>query len=187
MTNSQPLDPVTVCVRPDALAASLRAEVIAGLCADPKELSPKWLYDSRGCELFDRITRLAEYYPTRAERSILTARAGEIVGLSGADTLVELGSGASDKTALLLDAFEDVGRLERFVAFDVAEPTLRDTVAKLAVDHPDTRVLGVVGDFNAHLDAIPGGGRRMIAFLGGTVGNLHTHTSGRSSCARSPR
>lgn len=173
MRNSTPFDPVTVCLRADASTAALRAEVRSGLSADPKELSPKWLYDSRGCELFDRITRLAEYYPTRAERSILATRAGEIALLSGADTLVELGSGASDKTTLLLDAFEDVGRLERYVAFDVAEPTLRDTVAKLSVDHTDVQVLGVVGDFNEHLDAIPRGGRRMVAFLGGTIGNLH--------------
>ena len=173
MRNSTPFDPVTVSLRADASTAALRAEVRSGLSADPKELSPKWLYDSRGCELFDRITRLAEYYPTRAERSILATRAGEIALLSGADTLVELGSGASDKTTLLLDAFEDVGRLERYVAFDVAEPTLRDTVAKLSVDHTDVQVLGVVGDFNEHLDAIPRGGRRMVAFLGGTIGNLH--------------
>ena len=173
MRNSTPFDPVTVCLRADASTAALRAEVRSGLSADPKELSPKWLYDSRGCELFDRITRLAEYYPTRAERSILATRAGEIALLSGADTLVELGSGASDKTTLLLDAFEDVGRLERYVAFDVAEPTLRDTVAKLSVDHTEVQVLGVVGDFNEHLDAIPRGGRRMVAFLGGTIGNLH--------------
>lgn len=166
-------DPVTVHLPPDAMGRALRSEVAAGLSASPKELSPKWLYDDRGCELFDEITRLPEYYPTRAERSILAAHAGDIVELSGADTLIELGSGTSDKTRLLLDALRDAGRLDRFVAFDVAEATLRDAVAKLSVDHPGTDVLGVVGDFNEHLGQLPDGGTRMVAFLGGTIGNLH--------------
>jgi len=164
---------VTVHLPPDTFERSLREEVIAGLTRSPKELSPKWLYDDRGCELFDRITRLPEYYPTRAERQILENRAEEITELSGSDTLIELGSGTSDKTRLLLDAFAGAGRLRRFVALDVAEATLRDAVAKLSVGYPDTEVLGVVGDFNLHLDRLPRGGRRLIAFLGGTVGNLH--------------
>lgn len=166
-------DPVSVHLPPDAMSRALRDEVAAGLSAHPKELSPKWLYDDRGCDLFDRITRLEEYYPTRTERSILSAHAGDIVAASGADTLIELGSGTSDKTRLLLDAFERAGRLARFVGVDVAEPTLRDAVAKLAVDYPDTEVLGVVGDFNEHLGELPRGGRRMVVFLGGTIGNLH--------------
>lgn len=166
-------DPISVHLPPDAMATALRSEVADGLTATPKELSPKWLYDDRGCELFDLITRLPEYYPTRAERSILLAHAAEIVELSGADTLVELGSGTSDKTRLLLDALRDAGRLGRMVAFDVAEPTLREAVAKLAADYPHAEVLGVVGDFNEHLDELPRGGRRMVAFLGGTIGNLH--------------
>ncbi len=166
-------DPVTVHLPPEAMDRALRSEVAVGLSASPKELSPKWLYDDRGCELFDEITRLAEYYPTRAERSILEAHATEIVERSGADTLIELGSGTSDKTRLLLDALRDAGRLDRFVAFDVAEATLRDAIAKLSIDHPGTEVLGVVGDFNEHLGALPRGGTRLVAFLGGTIGNLH--------------
>jgi L-histidine N-alpha-methyltransferase len=173
-TTSSTGDPVTVHLPPDASERALRSEVAAGLTATPKELSPKWLYDDRGCELFDQITRLPEYYPTRAERSILAAHAQEIVELSGADTLIELGSGTSDKTRLLLDALRDADRLERFVAFDVAEATLRDAVAKLSIDYPRTQVLGVVGDFNIHLDRLPDAGTRMVAFLGGTIGNLHT-------------
>jgi L-histidine N-alpha-methyltransferase len=175
MLSSRPSDddPVSVHLPPDAMATALRSEVTAGLTATPKELSPKWLYDDRGCDLFDQITRLPEYYPTRTERSILADRASEIVSISGADTVVELGSGTSDKTRLLLDAFAESGQLERFVAFDVAEPTLRDAVAKLAVDYAGVEVLGVVGDFNEHLGAIPDGGRRMVVFLGGTIGNLH--------------
>ncbi len=164
---------ITVHLHPDAFEQSLRQEVADGLTRFPKELSPKWLYDDLGCELFDQITRLPEYYPTRAERKILETRADEIVRLSAADTLIELGSGTSDKTRLLLDAFAGAGRLDRFVALDVAEATLRDAVAKLSVDYSSTEVLGVVGDFNVHLDQLPSGGRRLIAFLGGTVGNLH--------------
>lgn len=166
-------DPVRVHLPPDAAATALREEVAVGLTSTPKELSPKWLYDDRGCDLFDQITRLPEYYPTRTERSILAAHADEIVRDSGADTVIELGSGTSDKTRLLLDAFAGARRLSRFVAFDVAEPTLRDAVAKLSVDYPDTEVLGVVGDFNEHLGALPEGGRRLVVFLGGTIGNLH--------------
>jgi L-histidine N-alpha-methyltransferase len=175
MLSSRPSDddPVSVHLPPDAMATALRSEVTAGLTATPKELSPKWLYDDRGCDLFDQITRLPEYYPTRTERSILADRASEIVSISGADTVVELGSGTSDKTRLLLDAFAESGQLERFVAFDVAEATLRDAVAKLAVDYAGVEVMGVVGDFNEHLGAIPDGGRRMVVFLGGTIGNLH--------------
>ena len=171
---STPTDePVTVHLPPDAMQRSLRAEVAAGLASRPKELSPKWLYDDRGCELFDQITRLPEYYPTRAERAILAEHATEIVERSGADTLIELGSGTSDKTRLLLDALRDAGRLDAFVAFDVAEPTLREAVAELTLDYPATRVVGVVGDFNEHLTQLPSEGTRLIAFLGGTVGNLH--------------
>ena len=166
-------DPVTVHLPPDAMERALRVEVAQGLSSHPKELSPKWLYDDRGCELFDQITRLPEYYPTRAERSILAAHAPEIVERSGADTLIELGSGTSDKTRLLLDALHDAGRLDSFVAFDVAEATLRDAVAKIAADYPGARVQGVVGDFNEHLGELPPGGTRLVAFLGGTVGNLH--------------
>lgn len=165
-------DPVTVHLPPDAMGTALRTEVAAGLGSRPKQLSPKWLYDDRGCELFEQITQLPEYYPTRTERSILAERADDIVRRSGADTLVELGSGTSDKTRLLLDAMDHAGQLRRMVAFDVAEATLRDAVDQLAVDYPDTDVQGVVGDFTEHLAALPRDGRRMVVFLGGTVGNL---------------
>ncbi len=172
-TMSHPDAPVTVHLSPDDMVKELRREVEEGLTATPRELSPKWLYDERGCELFDQITRLEEYYPTRAERAILELHADEIVRAAGADTLIELGSGTSDKTRLLIDAMVSAGVLTRFVAFDVAEPTLRDAVAKLAAEHPDVQIQGVVGDFNVHLDELPRGGRRMVAFLGGTIGNLH--------------
>jgi L-histidine Nalpha-methyltransferase len=164
---------ITVHLTPDALGTAMRTEVAAGLTATPKELSPKWLYDDRGCELFEQITHLPEYYPTRAERSILQLHADEIVALSGADTLVELGSGTSDKTRLLLDALQDAGALRRFVPFDVAEPTLREAVTALGLRYQDVAIDGVVGDFTEHLDEIPRQGTRMIVFLGGTIGNLH--------------
>jgi L-histidine N-alpha-methyltransferase len=163
---------IEVHLSAEELRAALRADVAAGLTSSPKELPPKYFYDARGSELFDDITRLPEYYPTRCERSILQERAAEIVRLSGADTLVELGSGTSEKTRLLLDAFAFAGRLERIVAFDVSEPTLRQAAATLAAEYPQAAVMAVVGDFEHHLATIPAGGRRLVAFLGGTIGNF---------------
>jgi L-histidine N-alpha-methyltransferase len=163
---------VDVRLPPDDVRAALRADVGAGLAATPKELPPKWFYDERGSALFDEITRLPEYYPTRRERAILREQAGNVARLTGADTLVELGSGTSEKTRLLLDAFGETGRLRRFVPFDVCEGALRRAAADLAAEHPGIEVHAVVGDFEHHLDTIPGGGRRLVAFLGGTIGNL---------------
>ena len=163
---------VEVHLGADDLRAALRRDVAAGLTSSPKELPPKWFYDARGSELFDEITRLPEYYPTRCERSILEARAVEIARLTGADTLVELGSGTSEKTHLLLAALAGEGHLRRIVAFDVSESTLRDAAATLAAEFPEADVTAVVGDFEHHLHTIPGGGRRLVAFLGGTIGNL---------------
>ncbi|HEX4906403.1 MAG TPA: L-histidine N(alpha)-methyltransferase [Acidimicrobiales bacterium] len=163
---------IEVHLGPQEWDRSLRREALVGLTASPKELSPTWLYDERGCRLFDEITRLPEYYPTRAERSILHRRALEIAAVARADTLVELGAGTADKTRVLLDAMSVSGLLQRYVPFDVAEETLRSTAASVAAEHPDLRVEGVVGDFRRHLGHLPTGGRRLIAFLGGTIGNL---------------
>jgi L-histidine N-alpha-methyltransferase len=138
----------------------------------PKTLPPKWFYDDRGSELFDAITRLPEYYPTRTERSILTAHAADVARLTRADTLVELGSGTSEKTRLLHDALAAAGTLARFVPFDVSEQTLRDAAATVAAEYDGVTVHAVVGDFEHHLGTIPGGGRRVVAFLGSTIGNL---------------
>jgi L-histidine Nalpha-methyltransferase len=157
---------------PADLAANLRLDVAQGLTADPKVLPPKYLYDERGCALFDEITRLPEYYPTRRERDILAERSGAIARITRADTLVELGSGTSEKTRLLLDALTEAGTLRRFVGFDVAEPTLRSAAADLAAEYPGLQIAGVVGDFQHHIDRIPQGGTRLVAFLGGTIGNL---------------
>ncbi|MGH8998950.1 MAG: L-histidine N(alpha)-methyltransferase [Acidimicrobiia bacterium] len=163
---------VDVALGPGDLSRAMRAEVAAGLSACPKELAPKWLYDEEGSGLFDAITRLPEYYPTRAERQILVRRAGEIGAVTKADTLIELGSGTSEKTRLLLDALNDAGALGRFVPFDVDEATLRSAAAGVASEYPGVAVHAVVGDFERHLGRLPGGGRRLVAFLGGTIGNL---------------
>src|SRR5437588_4294992 len=163
---------VDVHLGPDDLRAALEPDARAGLTATPKELPPKWFYDERGCELFDEITRLPEYYPTRREREILDARAASIADATRADTLVELGSGTSDKTRLLLSALRDRGALRRFVPFDVSEPTLRSAAHAIVDEYPGLDVHAVVGDFEHHLDLLPTGGRRLIAFLGGTIGNL---------------
>jgi L-histidine Nalpha-methyltransferase len=157
---------------PDDLTAALRADARAGLTATPKILPPKWFYDEEGCRLFDEITRLPEYYPTRTERSILAARAGDVAARTSADTLVELGSGTSEKTRLLLDALATHGTLRRFVPFDVSEPTLRDAAASIELEYPGIDVHAVVGDFEHHLNRLPTGGTRVVAFLGGTIGNL---------------
>jgi len=163
---------IDVWMGPDDLDDALRADVLSGLTASPKTLPPKWFYDDRGCELFDAITRLPEYYPTEAERMILVAEAAAIVKASGADTVVELGSGTSDKTRVLLDAFNDAGTLQRFVPFEISETTLRAATEALATRYPGVELHAVVGDFERHLDRLPSGGRRMIAFLGGTIGNF---------------
>jgi L-histidine N-alpha-methyltransferase len=170
-TREQPIT-VDVHVRPGDARRALCEEARAGLCGRPKELSPKWLYDERGSQLFDDITRLPEYYPTRREREILEVRAGEIARLSGADTLIELGSGTSEKTRLLLNTFQEAGLLRRFVPFDVSEAFLRGAAERLARQYPRVSVHAVVGDFERHLGHLPRGGRRLVAFLGGTIGNF---------------
>ena len=161
-----------VRLTPEDLTRGLRADARLGLGMRPRELPPKWFYDERGSRLFDAITRLPEYYPTRREREILLAHAEEMVRMSGATTLVELGSGTSEKTRVLLSALRDAGRLESFVPFDVSESTLRTAAAAIAGEYPGIRVHAVVGDFERHLAHLPKGGPRLIAFLGGTVGNL---------------
>ncbi|MEU9609231.1 L-histidine N(alpha)-methyltransferase [Streptomyces sp. NPDC048057] len=153
----------------DATGAALRADVLHGLTAAPKTLPPKWFYDARGSELFDEITRLPEYYPTRAEREILRDRASEIAAATGARTLVELGSGSSDKTRHLLDAFTG---LRAYVPVDVSESALRGAAAALLAERPGLHVHALVADFTARLELPKTPGPRVVAFLGGTIGNL---------------
>jgi L-histidine N-alpha-methyltransferase len=157
---------------PGALAAQMATDVRAGLARSPKVLPPKYFYDARGSDLFDQITRLPEYYPTRAERSILAARADEIAEVSGAETLVELGSVTSEKTRLLLRALNRTGRFRRFVPFDVDPAVLEGASAAVAEEFPDVTVEPVVGDFEKHLGDLPRHPRRLVAFLGSTIGNL---------------
>jgi len=163
---------IDVHLIPDDAERSLYRDARHGLTSDPKWLQPKWFYDSRGSDLFEEITRLPEYYPTRAERSILDAHSGDIARHSGAHTLVELGSGSSEKTRLLLDALLEAGTLRQYVPLDVSETALRDAVAAIHDDYPRLAIHGVVADFTQHLDRIPGQTPRMVAFLGGTIGNF---------------
>jgi L-histidine Nalpha-methyltransferase len=156
----------------DAAAQALRDDVLHGLTQTPKSLPPKWFYDAVGSDLFDQITRLPEYYPTRTEAQILRAQASAIAAASGADTLVELGSGTSEKTRLLLSAMRDHGSLRRFVPFDVDSSVLEMAGASLGREYPDLEIEAVCGDFEEHLAKIPSGGRRLFVFLGSTIGNL---------------
>jgi L-histidine Nalpha-methyltransferase len=156
----------------DSAYQALRRDVLDGLAGSPKSLPPKWFYDSVGSDLFDQITRLPEYYPTRAEAEILRARSAEIALVAGADTLVELGSGTSEKTRLLLAALNDGGTLRRFVPFDVDANVLSAAGTAIQCEYPDIEIAAVCGDFEEHLSEIPDGGRRLFVFLGSTIGNL---------------
>ena len=167
---------------PDYRAASLRADALAGLTATPKSLPPKWFYDAQGSALFEKITELPEYYPTRAERAILRAVAPEVAALTGASVLVELGSGSSDKTRLLLDALRDAGTLRGYVPVDVSESALAAAGDALAAEYPGLAVHAVVADFDNYLGVPADGGGtagdgtaagpRLVAFLGSTIGNM---------------
>ncbi|KUL58632.1 MULTISPECIES: L-histidine N(alpha)-methyltransferase [unclassified Streptomyces] len=153
----------------DATGAALRADVLHGLSRTPKTLPPKWFYDARGSVLFEEITALPEYYPTRAEREILVARAAEIARITGARTLVELGSGSSEKTRHLIDAMET---LHTYVPVDVSESALTGAANTLLAQRPSLAVHALIADFTRGL-ALPGTpGPRLVAFLGGTIGNL---------------
>jgi L-histidine N-alpha-methyltransferase len=158
-------------------AAAMKADVRAGLTRTPKELSPKYFYDERGSQLFEAITELEEYYPTRRERQILVERSAEIVAAAGNPaTLIELGSGSASKTRHLLDAMRDAGSLKTYVPVDISEEITRETATALVAEYPGLDVHGLVCDFEAHLERTPTtteAGPRLIAFLGGTVGNLY--------------
>lgn len=165
--------------RPDPALAAVDdrsghlAELRRGLQSHPRTIPPRWLYDSRGSELFDQITRLSEYYPTEAERGILATHSAMIAEVSSATTVIELGSGTSDKTRTLLDAFVAHGEIERFSPLDVSEATLLHAAEVLNRRYPDLVVEPIVGDFNRHLARLPAGGTRLVAFLGGTIGNFY--------------
>ncbi|MEU8989288.1 L-histidine N(alpha)-methyltransferase [Streptomyces sp. NPDC048558] len=153
----------------DATDAALRADVLKGLTSTPKTLPPKWFYDAQGSELFEKITELPEYYPTRAEREILVDRAGEIAAVTGARTLVELGSGSSEKTRYLIDALTG---LHTYVPVDVSESALTLAGHALIEERPELDVHALIADFTGGLALPDTPGPRLVAFLGGTIGNL---------------
>jgi L-histidine N-alpha-methyltransferase len=164
---------ISVHLSPDEVRQRMREDALSGLQATAKSIPPVWFYDERGSQLFEEITRLPEYYPTRAERHLLEQHALTIAELSKADTLVELGAGACDKTRVLLTALEQAGTLARYVPFDVSDEFLRGAASSLSSEYEALAVHLVIGDFHRHLAEIPTEGRRMIAFLGGTIGNFN--------------
>lgn len=150
---------------------SLLHDLTIGFAQTPPSIPPKWFYDERGSELFEAITRLPEYYPTEAERTLLVANASEIVGIGRSDTLIELGAGISDKTTALLDAMEDGGAPLRYVPFDISGEAIEEGSQRLYERYDGIEIQGVVGDIDHDLGEIPSAGRRLVALLGGTIGN----------------
>ncbi len=163
---------IDVHLSPEEVRRQMRADALTGLQGAEKSIPPVWFYDERGSRLFEEITSLPEYYPTRAERALLEEHAPAIAELAKADTLVELGAGACDKTRVLLNALQDTGLLSRYVPFDVSDEFLRSAAATLSEEYRALDIHLVIGDFHQHLAQIPTEGRRMVAFLGGTIGNL---------------
>jgi L-histidine N-alpha-methyltransferase len=169
-----PMDITIDCYLQGSSLESMAADVRAGLTRKGlKMLPPKYFYDDRGSELFDEITSLPEYYPTRCERSILNRRAPEIVELTGARELLELGSGMASKTRALLFAMAGAGKLRRYLPVDVSELVVERCASELVEMYPGLIVHGVVGDFEQHLEHVPAPRQRLVAFLGGTIGNLY--------------
>ncbi|MGW2822067.1 L-histidine N(alpha)-methyltransferase [Streptomyces sp. NPDC001443] len=160
---------ITRTLPEDATDAALRADVLLGLTADPKTLPPKWFYDAHGSDLFEQITELDEYYPTRAEREILAGRADAIATATGARTLVELGSGSSEKTRYLIDALTG---LRAYVPVDVSESALTQAGRALTAERPGLDVHALIADFTDTMKLPDTPGPRLVAFLGGTIGNL---------------
>ena len=146
-----------------------------GLTGSPRSISPRFFYDDHGSKLFERITELPEYYPTRTEESILKAVADDMVRVSGAEELIELGSGAATKTRILLDAMREQGKLRRYLPFDVSEGMVRRVADELLAEYAEIEIDAVVGDFTSGLHSIPGGMNRLLVFLGGTIGNFRRH------------
>ncbi len=167
---------IAIDVHLDADAAAAMADdVRTGLCSSPKELSPKYFYDERGSQLFEQITELPEYYPTRRERQILDDRADQILAAAGSPgTLVELGSGSASKTRVLLSAMREAGSLRTYVPVDISEEITQETAHELVDEYPGLAVRGLVCDFETDLERVPNDGEpRLLAFLGGTIGNLY--------------
>jgi len=173
-TAAEPDGSVRIDVHLDEGAlATFADDVRSGLCADPKAIPPKYFYDARGTELFEQITALPEYYPTRVEQSILDATGRDIIERLRPTELVELGPGSARKTDALLRPMLDSGCGSRYVPVDVSESAVEMCAERLVAQYDGLEIHGLVGDFEHHLDRIPPArGRRLIAFLGGTIGNL---------------
>jgi L-histidine N-alpha-methyltransferase len=171
MTSSSPVE-IASHLPAGHVERTLRDDARRGLTATPKSLPPKWFYDKLGSELFEQITTLPEYYPTRAEREVLERHGGEMAAATRTETMIELGSGSSSKTTLLLDALQRSGSLRRYVAVDVSESALVEAGAMLHSRYPRLVLQSVVADFESQLHLLPQDDRRMVAFLGGTIGNL---------------
>lgn len=159
--------------RDAAARETFLADVLAGLSRSPRSLPCKYLYDKRGSLLFDAITRLEEYYPTRAETELLHAHSGAIAERLGPRIdLVELGSGSSIKTRILLDALREPAR---YVPVDISAEHLRDTAASLMEAYPHLVIEPLVADYARPLPALalpPGASRRVVFFPGSSIGNF---------------
>ncbi|MFN8150635.1 MAG: L-histidine N(alpha)-methyltransferase [Solirubrobacterales bacterium] len=172
MTAGQGAIEISVDLPEDGALAGMAEVVREGLSCPFKEIPPKYFYDERGSELYERITELPEYYPYRCEREILDARATEIVAAAEPSTLIELGSGAAAKSRVLLDAMRDAGTLETYVPVDISEEITRRAAAELVDEYPGLDVRGIVCDYETHLERVPRPEGALIAFLGGTIGNF---------------
>lgn len=150
----------------------LAEQTRAGLQSKPAWIPPVWFYDERGSKLFSEITTLDEYYPTNAEREILADRADDVAAITGADILIELGAGTSEKTGVLLHSFDRGGTLACFVPVDVSRETLEASARRFGQEFPTLAVDAIVADFTQSLRSLPTGGRRIVAFLGSTIGNF---------------
>ncbi|QUY44603.1 L-histidine N(alpha)-methyltransferase [Acaryochloris marina] len=160
---------------PSPTATQPGLDVIQGLSKTPKTLPAKYFYDDPGSQLFEKICELPEYYPTRTETAILQAYASEIATITGPSELVELGSGSSTKTRLLLDAYVDIGLASWYCPIDVSGGILKQSAINLLKDYPTLNIHGYVGTYEAALAALPPSQlpTRMICFLGSTLGNLN--------------
>lgn len=163
---------VEIALPPSGSVSGAAADIRAGLTKPFKEISPRYFYDDRGSQLFERITELPEYYPNRCERQILRDHSTEIAETTRASTLIELGSGSAAKSRVLLDAIRDAGTLRTYCPVDISEEITRETAEMIASEYDGVEVRGLVCDFEHDLERIPVGGPRLIALLGGTVGNL---------------
>jgi L-histidine N-alpha-methyltransferase len=176
--SSAATDRITIEVNlpPGGPLSGMAADVRAGLTSPFKELSPRYFYDERGSELFEQITELEEYYPTRCEREILQGQAEQICEAANRPaSLIELGSGSARKTRVLLDAMQEVGCLEAYCPVDISEEITRDTAEAIAAEYERINVRGLVCDFEFDLERVPVEGPRVIALLGGTIGNFVPH------------